>query len=280
MRVQSSTPNRRRVRTSLPRKEVAQLIRSLPGMISGRTPSRYGLHKLFWGAVAFSLFTDIHDAFMVKAYGLPDELGDQWDDLSQHTKAYKRPVERGSVSKQVYNRYQRNHPKRMMGKGSKAHDPTRAGSGLGLLTQSQYARWQQLFGTIYHSNKNRMSAGAAKSLAGQIAWTRLKEEGAQTMWEVLGNRQGLLILRVSDRLSESVAPGKFDPLNGYYKRNRDQVFILSRGRIELGTQVPYAAQVDKTRRLWPEDMAPWIDRAVAFGRDKVMDKVVSILQSA
>ncbi len=280
MPVHDSQPVRRRVKTSLKRADVEKLIRNLPAMISGSIPSRFGLHKLFWGAVAFSMFTDIHDAFEVKAYGLPDELGNQWDDLSQHTKAYKRPVERGQIPNQLYRRLKKNAPARMKGHGSKAHDPTRAQTGLGLLSPGEYRRWQILFNTIYQSSRHRMTDREAKSLAGQVAWTRLKEQGAETMWNVLGNRQGLLILRKSDRLMESLHPGRFDPNIGYYKYNKDQVYVLSRGKIEIGTYVEYAQAVSEQRPIWPDEMGSWIDRAVSYGRDAIMNKVANILQTS
>lgn len=259
---------KRRINTRLPKGEVTKLYRDLPAMLEGKKPSRFGLHRLFWGAVAYSLFQSIHDAFMVKAYGLPDELGNQWDDLDEKYKAYGRPLDQGSLTKLPENLRRRLK--------------NNANSGvLGLLTPGQYKAWKKVFGTIYHASKAKMPDGEAKALAGQIAWTRAKAAGAKTKLEVLGNRD-LLILRVSDTLSESLSPGKFDPLTGYNKSSKYQIFTIRRGSLEIGTRVHYANMVSRRnnqdfRPVWPEEMGPWIDKAVDFGMDTVLEKIESIL---
>lgn len=267
---------KRTIRTSASFKEVQKLTRDLPGILSGRLRGGFGLHKIFWGAIAYSLFTDIHNAFVTKSYGFPDELGDQWADLSQHTKAYKRPVAKGEIKPNLYRRLQAN--RRMTAKQFSSGTGQGLG-GLGLLTPGEYKRWRKIFGSVYHRNKDRLGDSAAKAAAGEQAWTKLKEMGAKTMWDVLGNRQGLLIMRVSDRLCESVAPGKFNANIGYSKRNPDQIFIIHRGSVTLGTQVPYVgAAEEKGRDIWPEDIDLWIDRAVGFGRDVVAERLAVILR--
>jgi len=259
---------KRRINTKLPREQVVKLYRDLPAILNGKKPSRFGLHRLFWGAIAYSMFQSIYDAYLVKAYGLPDELGNEWDDLTKKYKAYHRPLDQGALTRIPDNLRRRLKTNKATGT-------------LGLLTPSQYKAWRKIFGTIYHSAKSRMPDGEAKALAGQIAWTRTKAAGGKTKLEVLGNRD-LLILRVSDTLSGSLAPGEFDPETGYKKSSKYQIFTIRRGSLEIGTRVHYASMVSRRnnqdfRPIWPEEMGPWIDKAIDFAMDAVLEKIESIL---
>lgn len=249
---------KRNVKTNLTKEQVKKLIRDLPGILSGRLPSQFGLHKIFWGAVAYSLFQSISEAYQEKSKGGTDDLGNSWDDLSQHTKAYQRDPFQNTPSMSLSRRAKRNKK-----------------TGLGLLTPTQHKTWKNIFGHVYHSNLERLGEEEAKKLAGQLAWSRLKEMGAVTKWDVFGTRD-LLILQDKGTLSSSLLPGKFDPASGYKKGNKNQVFTLRRGSIEMGSSVPYAEMHNKTRPIWPEEMGPWLEQATEFGRDAVYDRLVQI----
>lgn len=248
---------KRTIRTRLPRKELRRFLLNLPGMLSGTKPSQFGLHRLFWGAIAYSLFTSIHDGYDVKSMGLPDELGNEWDDLDPRYKAYKRPVIKGEVAAKFIRR-------------SKT-------SPLGLLSPGEYSRWRVIFGTIYHSYKNKMQDSEAKALAGQIAWTRLKDQGAPTKLKVFGERS-VSIMRKTDALYLSLEPGEFNETTGYRKKRSTQVFKIERGKLTIGTNIPYAVHHDKTRPVWPEELGRWLDDAVSFAHEVIYQRISQILQ--
>lgn len=237
-----------------------RLIQDLPGILTGKKNSRFNLHKLFWGAIGYKLLESIHDAFEVKSYGLPDELGNEWVELTKEYKAYKRPISRGDLPQNVINRVSR----------------TKKSDRLGLLTPGQYKAWKQIFGIIYHAYKDKMPDDAALKLAGQLAWTRMKNQGAITKIGTLGERD-LLLLRITDNLYASLSPGKFNPESGYSKVSRKQIFIISRGKLTIGTNVPYANMVSAKRPIWPEDISRWLDEAVDFAMDAVMSKIQTVI---
>jgi hypothetical protein len=259
---------KRRIQTKLKRSEVRKIIRQLPGMISGRIPSRFGFHKIFWGAVAESLFRSIYDAYLDKSQGGADELGQTWPDLKQHTKAYKRHVTEGGTSKSVITIRNRN----------RSRDREGNRKGYGILTAAQYRLWRRIFGAIYHKNEFKMGDVAARVLAGQIAWTRLKKEGALTMWDTLGHRKLLILRSQKDVLFKSFTPGKFDPSTGYKKGNKNQVFIVNRGKVTIGTSVPHANYVSLRRPLWPSNIDEWLSRATEAGRDAVIARLEEVLE--
>lgn len=247
-----------RIRSKLTKKQMQKLVKDLPGILSGKKSDRYRLYHIFWGAVAYSMFDSIAKAFEAKSEGETDDLGNSWKDLDRDYKAYKRPVRTGDVPSNLRRRLQ----------------PSQ--NSLGLLTPSQHKRWQQIFGTIYHAYKEKMGDVKAKELAGQLAWTRMKEQGAQTKRQVLGDRQ-VTILRVSDRLYLSLSPGKFNPASGYQKKNSRQVFQLQSGKLIIGTNVPYANFHDDSRPVWPEEIGEWIDRAMTAGQEAVYNRLIMVL---
>ena len=249
-----------RIRSKLTKEQMQQLVRDLPGILSGKKTNRYRLYNIFWGAVAHSMFTSISEAYERKSEGQTDELGNTWEDLNRDYKAYKRPVRTGDIPSNLRRRLQPSH------------------NALGLLTPSQHKRWQQIFGTIYHSYKDKIGNVEAKKLAGQLAWTRLKNQGAQTKRETLGNRK-VEILRISDKLYLSLSPGKYDATSGYQKKNSRQVFQLQAGKLTIGTNVEYASYHDDSRPVWPDEMGVWIDRAMSAGHDAVYNRLVTALSA-
>lgn len=249
----------RTIRTKATPAQVQKLVRDLPAILRGRKPNRFRLYTIFWGAVAHSLFTDIHRGYEDKSEGDQDELGNTWDKLDEKYVAYKRPVYPGEIPPSLRRRLKDQNT-------------------LGLLTPTQYAAWKQIFGVIYGSYRAKMGEDAAKALAGQIAWTKIKEQGGKTKLEVLGSRD-VPIMRVTDRLIKSISPGDFTKTGGYRKRNRDQVFELQKGTLTIGTKVPYADKHDKTRPVWPNNIELWINRAIEAGRDAVMNRLQEISEN-
>lgn len=254
---------KRTVVTTIPKKNLKKLLRDLPGIFSGEKKSRFGLHKLFWSAFGYKILESIHDAYEVKSFGLPDELGNQWDDLTEEYKAYKRPLSKGEVPNSVYSR-------------ARTASKTAKSKRLGILSPSQHRYWQKTFGVLYHTYKHKMPDSIAKELAAQIAWTRTKEIGGLTKIGTLGKRN-LLLMRVTDKLYVSLSPGNLTA-TGYQKKSRDQIFVISKGTLTIGTKVPYAQVASQKRPLWPEDISKWIDGAVEFAMETVLEKIQSIVR--
>jgi len=249
----------KRIRTKLTKDRVKEVIRKVPAIIRGEErKDPLGLHNKFWAAVAHSMFTSLSEAFEVKAQGGQDELGNSWHDIQPETKAYHRSVHTGDLS--------RSQSRAMKNPNT-----------LGMLTPAQYRKWRRIFGSIYHQEKNKVGEEEARKLAGQVAWARLKREGADTKIRVLGNRD-LLIMRDTDRLFRSFLPGKVTK-NSYRKYNRDQIYEVRKGEVTLGTSVDYASEVFDDRPLWAGDLSPWIKRASAAGVKHITDYIERVMHS-
>jgi len=238
------------IRTTLSTKKVQKLINSIPAIVAGRARDPFKLHKKFWGAVAFSMYESLNKAFETKAQGGIDELGNNWDDLTEHTKAYSRPIYPGDL------------PRRMR-LNEKRSDT------IGLLSPGEYKKWRAIYASVLRKNEKKLGTGEAKILAAKVAWSEIKKDGAQTKIDVLGSRD-LLILRDSDRLYRSFLPGKLTK-HSYRKYNKDQVFIVEKGAVTVGTKVEYAEEVFKQRPLWIGSLAPWIKRASRAGTKRIVD---------
>lgn len=246
----------RTVRTPKTRGEVTKLVRDLPRILAGTLPDSYGLRRAFQGAIAFYLFTKIHEAFLIKSAGGTDELGDSWEDISPYTKAYKRKAGNDLPS---------NLQRRLKNKQT-----------LGLLTPSQHRLWKMIFSKVYHHLLKRFGEATALKIAGGTAWNRLKEAGALTKIQALGNRK-VPILQDTLALVHSLSPGKYSPESGYKKGDRKQIYLTLPKKVVIGTKISYANAVSKKRPIWPNDIDKWIDEAIAFARDILQERLQQIL---
>jgi len=148
---------------------------------------------------------------------------------------------------------------------------------IGLLSPQEYKQWKKIFGVQYHKFISQgQSESKAKENAGKIAWTVMKGKGAQTKIDVLGSRD-LLILRNTDKLYRSLLPGK-KTLHSYKKFNKDQIYTVSKGKLQIGTSVEYANDVSEERPIWPDTMEPWINKATEEAIQTVTDKLVRIIR--
>jgi len=238
------------ITTKLSKSEVKRVIREIPGIISGRLRDPHQLHNKFWGAVALSMFESLHKAFEQKSLGLQDELGIFWSDINEETKAYSRPINRNDLTT----------PQRRASKNKNT---------IGLLTPTQYKEWKKIFSKIYYSLREKLGESEAKEFAAQVAWDKLKKSGASTKIDVLGRRD-LLIMRNSDKLFKSFFPGKLTK-NSYRKYNKDQVYIVEKGSVTVGTQVDYAGDAFEKRPMFAGDMSPWIRRATKSGSKRLLE---------
>lgn len=243
-------------------------IADIPLVLSGKKRKIRASHRrvydAFWGAVTLSLFTDIHQAYKDKSEGGPDLLGNRWPDILPKTKAYHRP-RRGLLTPNQRRKLAADTP--------------------GLLSPSQYAKWRKTFAKTYWRQTNygkstddpRISE-EAKIVAGKVAWSEAKALGAETLIEVLGS-QDMLLMRVTDTLFNSLRPGKVGRLGKYRKGDRNQVVHLKGGELVIGTKVPYAGAAEGKggkRRLWPKKLGIWYDVAIEAGRDAMGEAIEDI----
>ena len=90
----------------------------------------------------------------------------------------------------------------------------------------------------------------------------------------------MLVMRATDTLFKSLRPGKITR-KGYRRGHKNQVVRFKKsGEVVLGTNVPYAKMAEgkgeSHRKLWPDDLGIWYDRAVAKGRDAIADTIKKI----
>jgi hypothetical protein len=81
----------------------------------------------------------------------------------------------------------------------------------------------------------------------------------------------LMILRVSDTLFKSLAPGEL--VGDDYRPPTNQLYRLTREGLYLGTNVSYAKYVHKTRPLWPAELQSWLDYAIDVALGYVLERL-------
>lgn len=172
----------------------------------------------------FAILGRIHRAFLVKAKGGTDEAGEKWEPLSPYTIAYRMTTRKG---KHRRSKVERSRPNR----------PSQA------LNSKQQERWWEVYRQVLAQYKGNKGHAAA------VAWVKLKEEGAKTLFDKYSNYQVDILIDSHD-LVDSLSPeGESE-----YK-----IFRVSPGEAEVGTSRPGASHHHRgipgrlpQRRLWPE----------------------------
>lgn len=232
-----------RITTRVSRDDLRDMVASLPAMLSGRAPDRWGLAHGFRLRLAVAWFSKVKQAYIVKARGGTDEAGYSWPRQSREYLAYQRP---------------------MGGRGGKA--PPKAGKLApggkdGFMTKAQLAQWRRDYAGALKWLMATMDLEAARGKAAAIAWSKAKAAGVKTKLDVFGSRE-VDILRDTGRLFNSLSPGTLNSHGvdaGYNRESADQLILHGTDVLILGTNVAYAAAHHKpkgnkrpTRRLWPE----------------------------
>lgn len=240
-------------------RERAELFRriawNLGDVLSGRVPEHMDLYLTFWGALARYLFGKIHEAYKVKSQGRMDELGNSWPALSPQTIANRRVTEEDILAYGIGGTGERAFKRRVRG----------------LLTVTQDKQWRAIYAkTLAKLEAVGTPSPEAKQGAAKLAWAILKSRGAQTRLEVLGGRVVLINVDTGALLAS------FDPTpgEGPYTARDNQLFELNGGSAELGSNIPYADDVDSLRSLIPDNAEEWVDEAIEAG----LDAMVPILE--
>ena len=259
------------------REQARQIVGRLAGVLSGREPDHLGVARGVHAAIGFAALSDIKQDFIRKSRGETGEDGVKWRKLDPRYLAYGRRFGRG----------EQKALKTAAGldKGNR-YAP---GGNKGLLTADQLKRWQQLFAMHLARLRLSLDEGEAKARAAQIAWAKLKSEGARTKLEVFGNRQ-VDIGRDTGVLLNSLSPGELansGPNTTYAKPTGDggaeQIFQIMRNGVIVGTNVKYAAAFNKLRPFIPEDdkiPAVWQERWLEVANQGVLIGCRMMLEAA
>lgn len=229
------------------RNEARNLVRRLTRMLVGKEADTGGVARGVFLAVGFAALSSIKEDFIVKSRGGTGADGVKWKPLTKEYLAYGRRFGRGEQASL----------KKAAGLGKS--NRLAPGQNKGLLTAAQLKRWKQIFTRTLARMLLSLPPGEAKARAAQIAWSVLKREGAKTKLEVYGNRV-VDINRDTGVLFNSLSPGEMSgegPLATYAKPSgdggSDQIFQTISNGVIVGTNVAYAAAVNKIRPIVPEE---------------------------
>lgn len=230
-------------------REAIQIIKELTEGLSGRLVN--DIHRAFWSGLAYYFMDRIHKAFMVCSEGRTDEFGRKWKKLDKRTIAYSKPITLAEKQK------------RGLGRGHRYR---------GLLTSAEDKLWRGIFAKTYTRLVIRgYSHHEASQLAGQLAWAILKNRGAKTKLSVYGRRK-VPILITSHTLEKSLRPGQLSKYS--YRPPHNQICTFEDRRLTVGTSVPYADKLDKTRKILP-NINVLVQRhgtkAIDFALNRVLD---------
>ena len=232
--------------------ELMGVLRSLPGILTGRVADPYGIGEGFRARIGHATLGLILENFETLSRGEPGVDGEKWPDLSKEYLAYQR-------------RFGQNEKRDLLkGAGLKGqknrHGP---GATKGLLTQSQLQLWRKTFSDRFAWYVRSEPDEAARAHAAAIAWIVVKKAGGKTKLEVFGNRK-VQILVDTGYLRGSITPGTLTEQgpNALYNPppifgGLEQVFESQQPyQIVVGTNVKYAKYhhgdgVNGYRPLWP-----------------------------
>lgn len=243
------------------KQELIELVRRLPGILSGRVPDEKGIAAGFRSRIGFTILSLIGPNFEELGRGQVGADGTKWPPLTRAYLAYGRRFGKGEQAQL----------KRDAGL-TRAHRFGVAGQ-TGVLNKAQQKLWNQVYSHHLRRLVMRMDTNLAKAAAGGIAWNAVKAAGGKTKLEVFGNRS-VQILVDTGRLRGSLQPGTLTEDRVYAQYNKptgfgapDQIFDVDDPvKIVVGTNVTYAAahhdakgkRLKWKRRLWPESFpADW-----------------------
>lgn len=241
------------------------MVRRLAGILTGSEADTLGIARGVHTAIGFAALSDVKQDFIRKSRGETGEDGVKWKPLSPEYLAYGRRFGRG----------EQRDLKAAAGLG-KAHRFAPGGSK-GLLTVEQLKRWQKLFAQHMARLSVSMFLPEAKAAAAAMAWNTLKSEGAQTKLQVYGTRT-VDINRDTGVLFNSLSPGDLSGSGAnltYTKPSgeggAEQVFEIIGNGVIVGTNVAYAAAVNKQRPFLPKSIPQaWLERWLAVANDAIL----------
>lgn len=229
-------------------------LRRLPSILAGSSGDNFGIGRAFMLHLAHGMFERIHDAYLIKAAGGTDELGQKWKPLAQST------IEARPLSKAERKTFK-----------------IRASGLRKSLTAAQDRQWKGVYATTFNRMVAYIGIDAAKERAAKMAWAVVKKAGAKTRSEKLINRV-VLIMILSERLLKSLTPGTIT--EDSYQKPREQILRVGKGSVTLGTSVPYAGPQHEARPFWPLSnsvVEPWTREAADEALETVHTMIARIV---
>jgi hypothetical protein len=231
-----------------------ELIRNLPGILSGRLPDVASVALGFRTRIGYAILSLIAPNFDELGRGNSGADGDKWKPLSKAYLAYGRrfgPTEQRDLRKQA---------------GLSRQHSKAPGNKKGLLTPDQLKQWRKIYADRLAWYIMRESDDKAKAHAAAVAWIIMERRGAKTKLEVFGNRT-VQILVDTGRGRGSLTAGTvsdFGPGAQYQKPavkgGMQQEFdVTNPNQTVVGTNVGYMGAHHRgnkrlpRRRLWPEN---------------------------
>ena len=102
--------------------------------------------------------------------------------------------------------------------------------------------------------------------------------GAETLIGTLGEKD-MILMKITGDLMNSLKPGKTGR-RGYAKSGKNQLVKYGRRKVQIGTHISYARMAQNkgtsSRKLWPDVLDVWYDRAIEKGRDAIAEELKSI----
>lgn len=222
------------VKSQISRRHIKRIIKEIPEILSGKSLiDRGDLKGRFWANYAVGWWEQVHADFKIKSIGGRGETG-RWKPLDKRTIAYSRPIKRGEITALGIG-----------GRGERAFKRRERG----LLTKSQNKEWKAIFARMFSKLAPVEGEGEAKKIAAKIAWSILKQKGAQTKIDKLGNRKVPIGIRTG-ALFAATKPGKIRGKR-YYPPTQHQMFEQGNKSITMGIDLPYTSHFHKVRKLWP-----------------------------
>ncbi len=259
------------------REQARQIVGRLAGILSGNDSDELGIARGVHASIGFAALSDIKQDFIRKSRGEVGEDGVKWPDLSPVYLAYGRRFGRG----------EQKDLKAAAGLG-KEHRHGVGGKG-GVLTADQKLRWNKLFAMHTARLMVSLPLPEAKARAAQIAWATIIREGAKTKLMIYGHRK-VDINRDTGVLLNSLSPGELGgsgTATTYHKPSGDggseQIFEHIGNGVIVGSNVKYAAAVNKRRRFIPETGRipdAWQQRWLAVGLQGVLVGTRMLLEAA
>lgn len=187
---------------------LGRLLADLPRILAGLRPDVAGIGRAMRLRLGVGLMSKIQQDFIRKSRGQTGEDGIKWKPLERTTIAQRRTTAAERRAAGVGGRRVR-----------------------GLLTPSQDRQWRMIYATRRASMISRgVPASTASARAAAIAWTILKNAGAQTKIGLFGGRT-VDILRDTGELFRSFTPGVEDRP----ARTPGQIFRERPGQVIVGT---------------------------------------------
>lgn len=270
------------IRTKAPRAQVMEFLRSLPGVLSGRLPDRYGVSAACQAALIHAALEDVYADFGRKSSGNTGDDGLVWEPLHPYT------IRRRSLQKGL--------------SGQPGRKP---------LTNLDYQWLRQSKRDIYYRELRRLLAGGvpikeaqrqasitSRFLSKGVWQARNKALGKQGTPGAPAGPEDFPILDDTGRLKESVAAGSLagEGLNAQYheagREGGDQTVTYGKGFVQADSGVPYGdahmrpGKGSRTggyrpARPWkyPDEVPPeWIDRWAEVYATNLQKCVVEVIQ--